>query len=211
MTEKRISLRETMRRALPSRAFPFLMAVLLLAGLALVCPGFVQPAAAQASALENGPAPPPDDPAAPPSATPAPSAPSAPSSSPSPSASGAPADKPATPGEAPAVPADTAPEQPAWDPLHANKDVEVGIFYMKKGEWDAAIDRFQEAGKLQPGLAKPYELLGESYEKKGQNADAAAAYRKYLKLYSDAPDRDKIRKRIEKLDSHTPHDASNRS
>src|SRR5579862_7844557 len=112
MTEKRISLRETMRRALPRRTYPFLIAILLLAGLAMVCPGFVQPAAAQASALENGPPPPPDDPATPPAATPAPSAPA---SSPAPSASGTPADKPAAPGEASAVPADTAPEQPAWD------------------------------------------------------------------------------------------------
>ena len=78
---------------------------------------------------------------------------------------------------------------------------------MKKGDWDAALDRFQDAARLQPGLAKPFELLGEVYEKKDQPADAITAYRKYLELYDTAPDRERIRKRIEKLEGKRPRTA----
>src|SRR5882762_5658675 len=31
-----------------------------------------------------------------------------------------------------------APDQPAWDPLRAEKDLEVGQYYMRKGDIDAA-------------------------------------------------------------------------
>jgi Flp pilus assembly protein TadD len=76
---------------------------------------------------------------------------------------------------------------------------------LKKGDYDAAIDRFQDAARLQPGLAQPFLLLGEAYEKKDDLADALTAYRKYLDLYPNAPDREKIQKRIEKLQTQTAH------
>src|SRR6266849_2831925 len=38
-----------------------------------------------------------------------------------------------------------SPDQPTWDPLRAEKDIEVGQYYMRKGDVDAAIDRFQDA------------------------------------------------------------------
>jgi tetratricopeptide (TPR) repeat protein len=98
-----------------------------------------------------------------------------------------------------------AADQPVWDPLHANKAIEVGTFYMKKGNYDAAIERFLDAARLQPGLAKPYQLLGEVYEKKGELNNSIAAYRKYLQIYRTAPDREKILKRIEKLESRSAH------
>ena len=91
----------------------------------------------------------------------------------------------------------TAPE---WDPLRANKDMEVGTFYLKKGNYDAAIDRFEEAARLQPGLARPFLKLGETYEKKKDLPKAVESYRKYLELYKTAPDGNKIRKRIEGLE-----------
>src|SRR5690242_5183225 len=58
------------------------------------------------------------------------------------------------------------PPEPAFDPFHAEKSMEIGTFYMKKGNVDAAIDRFEEASRYQPGLARPWKLLGEAYEKK---------------------------------------------
>ena len=47
-------------------------------------------------------------------------------------------------------------------------------------------------------------LLGECYEKKNDSASAAAAYRKYLVLYPAAPDKERIRKRIERLEAQSP-------
>jgi len=93
----------------------------------------------------------------------------------------------------------SAPDQPKWDPLRAEKDIEIGKFYMKKGDVDAAIDRFEDATTAKPGFAIPFLYLGEAYEKKGKKKPAVKAYQRYLDLYPHAEDGDKIRKKIEKL------------
>jgi tetratricopeptide (TPR) repeat protein len=95
--------------------------------------------------------------------------------------------------------AQSAPDQPKWDPLRAEKDLQVGKYYMDKGDFDAAIDRFMDAADSKPGYAIPYRYLGEVYEKKGQKKPAVKAYQRYLDLYPKAEDGDKIRKKIEKL------------
>jgi tetratricopeptide (TPR) repeat protein len=95
--------------------------------------------------------------------------------------------------------AQSAPDQPKWDPLRAEKDLQVGKYYMDKGDLDAAIDRFMDAADSKPGYAIPYRYLGEVYEKKGQKKPAVKAYQRYLDLYPKAEDGDKIRKKIEKL------------
>jgi tetratricopeptide (TPR) repeat protein len=94
-----------------------------------------------------------------------------------------------------------APDQPMWDPLRAEKDLEVGQYYMKKGDVDAAIDRFQDAALAKPGYAIPFRFLGEAQEKKGLKRDALKSYTRYLELYPRAEDKDKIEKKIEKLRS----------
>jgi tetratricopeptide (TPR) repeat protein len=93
----------------------------------------------------------------------------------------------------------SAPDQPKWDPLRADKDIEVGKYYMNKGDVDAAIDRFNDAIDAKPGFAVPFRYLGEAYEKKGQKKPAVKAYQRYLDLYPKAEDGDKIRKKVEKL------------
>ena len=96
-------------------------------------------------------------------------------------------------------PTQSAPDQPKWDPLRAEKDLDVGKYYMRKGDYDAAIDRFQDAVDAKPGYAVPFRFLGECYEKKGKKKPAVKAYQRYLDLYPHAEDGDKIRKKIEKL------------
>ena len=86
-----------------------------------------------------------------------------------------------------------------YDPFPAEQDVEVGAFYMHKGDLDAAIDRFQDAIRLRSNFAKPRLLLAEAYEKKGDKATAVKYYKEYLKVLPDAPDRKKVRQKIEKL------------
>ena len=97
------------------------------------------------------------------------------------------------------------PPKPVFDPLRANKSLEVGSFYMKRGNYDAAIDRFTDATQFEPGLARSYSLLGEAYEHKGDVENALTAYRKYLQLFRNASDREKIQKRIEKLEGQLGH------
>jgi len=94
-----------------------------------------------------------------------------------------------------------APDQPMWDPLRAERDLQVGEFYLHKGDLDAAIDRFQDAALAKPGYAIPFRFLGEAQEKKGLKRDAIQSYTRYLDLYPHAEDKEKIEKRIEKLRS----------
>jgi tetratricopeptide (TPR) repeat protein len=92
-----------------------------------------------------------------------------------------------------------ADDQPMWDPLRADKDLEVGQYYMRKGDVDAAMDRFQDAILAKPGYALPFRYLGEAQEKKGLKRDAIKSYSRYLDLYPHAEDKAKVEKRIEKL------------
>jgi tetratricopeptide (TPR) repeat protein len=92
-----------------------------------------------------------------------------------------------------------APDQPAWDPLRAEKDLEVGQYYMKRGDVDAAIDRFEDAIAAKPGYAIPFRFLAEAQEKRGLKKQAVKSYQRYLDLYPHAEDGDKVRKKIEKL------------
>ncbi len=101
-------------------------------------------------------------------------------------------------------------EQP-FDPYRAEKSIEIGEYYMKKGNYDAAIDRFQDATRRKPNFAKPYRLMGEAYEKKGEKAEAVKAYQKYLEILPSAEDVGKIRKRIEKLSRQLERDKRRRS
>ncbi len=91
-----------------------------------------------------------------------------------------------------------------WDPYHAHKNVEVGRFYLKKGRYDAAISRFQEALRYQPDNPEAFLYLGEAYEKKGDPARAVRNYREYLRLLPEAKNARKIRERIEKLSRPKP-------
>jgi tetratricopeptide (TPR) repeat protein len=117
-----------------------------------------------------------------------------------------PPDKPPAPTDKPKPPkpnADkamqSAPDQPTWDPLRAEKDMQVGQYYMHKGDLDAAIDRFEDATLAKPGYALPFRLLGEAQEKKGMKKKAIKSYQRYLDLYPKAEDKDKIQKKIDKL------------
>lgn len=122
---------------------------------------------------------------------------------PAPESSSKPAEQPAPKKPDKKKPSDSAtqnaPDQPTWDPLRAEKDIEVGQYYMRKGDVDAAIDRFQDATTAKPGYAIPFRYLGEAQEKRGLKKQALASYSRYLDLYPHAEDGDKIRKKIEKL------------
>jgi tetratricopeptide (TPR) repeat protein len=90
-------------------------------------------------------------------------------------------------------------DDPAWDPFHAQQDVDVGMFYLHKGDVDAAITRFEDAIRLRANFAKPRLLLAEAYEKKGDSSESLRYYKEYLQVLPNAPDAKKIREKIEKL------------
>ena len=103
--------------------------------------------------------------------------------------------------------ASAAPSGPVFDPLHAQRSLDVGKFYLNKGIYDAAIDRFIEASNYQPSLAMPWRLLGEAYEKKHEYSKAIEAYNKYLEILPHAADAAKIRKAVSDLQEKSAPDS----
>jgi tetratricopeptide (TPR) repeat protein len=97
---------------------------------------------------------------------------------------------------------------PAFDPLHAEKSLEVGEYYLKSGDYPAAVDRFKEAIGYQSNLAVPWDLLGQACEKEHEREDALTAYQKYLSMVPDGKESDRVRKRVEKLQADIAHDAA---
>jgi tetratricopeptide (TPR) repeat protein len=109
--------------------------------------------------------------------------------------------KDALPGQPPAVSSDAekAKANANYNPFPAEQDIEVGMFYLHKGDVDAAIDRFLDAIQQRPNFAKPRLLLGKAYEKKHDNESAVKYYKEYLQVLPGAPDAKEVRKKIEKL------------
>lgn len=180
----------------------------LICALLLVAAGPLS--AQQIDPTKPPPPPPPDAPATKPvdpSAAPPPPAAAAPAAQP-------PAVQPIDPSTPPPPPSNDAPDafadpsEPVFDPLHAERSLDVGTFYLKAGKIDAAIDRFIEAAHYEPSVAKPWRMLGEAYEKNEAYPKAVESYKKYLELLPNAEDAKKIQKRISQLEEKTDKESS---
>jgi tetratricopeptide (TPR) repeat protein len=90
-----------------------------------------------------------------------------------------------------------------YDPFHAQKAVEIGLYYLRKGDLDAAIDRFQDAIHYRANFARPRLLLAQTCEKKGDKEEALRYYQEYLKVLPGAPDAKKVQAKIAKLSRAT--------
>jgi tetratricopeptide (TPR) repeat protein len=118
----------------------------------------------------------------------------------------------ANPADGASTPATSgAPALPAFDPLHAHKSIEVGQYYLKTGDYAAAVDRFKEAIGYQANLALPWDLLGQAYEKEHEDDEAVAAYQKYLVLLPNGKESDRVRKHVVKLQADMAHDRGKQS
>jgi tetratricopeptide (TPR) repeat protein len=91
------------------------------------------------------------------------------------------------------------PKQYSFNPLQSKKEVTVGEFYFKKGDFKAAARRFDEATKWNDGNAEAWLRLAETREKSKDLKTAAEAYEKYLQLAPDAKNASEVRKRLERL------------
>src|SRR5262245_49964460 len=92
-----------------------------------------------------------------------------------------------------------APKEYSFNPLQAAKELRVGNYYFKKGNYRAAAQRFSEATKWNGTLAEAFLRLGEAKEKQHDKKAAAEAYAKYLEIAPDAKDAAEVRKRLDKL------------
>jgi tetratricopeptide (TPR) repeat protein len=92
-----------------------------------------------------------------------------------------------------------ADEEFSFNPLQAQKWVEIGNYYFKQGKYRSAEGRYKGATKWNEGYGEAWLRLGEVEEKLKDPKAAKEAYTKYLELSPDAKNVAQIRKKVEKL------------
>ena len=92
-----------------------------------------------------------------------------------------------------------APKVFSFNPVQSQREVNAGDFYFKKGNYTAAVSRYDEATKWNDGNAEAWLRLGEAQEKKSNAKAAREAYEKYLEIAPTAKDAGEIKKRLAKL------------
>lgn len=88
------------------------------------------------------------------------------------------------------------PQEYTLNPLQADKELVIGKFYFKRGSYKAAVRRFEEATKWNPGLAEAWLRLGETRMKLRDEPAARAAWLKYIELEPDSKEAAAIRKKL---------------
>jgi tetratricopeptide (TPR) repeat protein len=88
------------------------------------------------------------------------------------------------------------PKEYTFNPLEAEKDLKVGNFYYKKGNYKCAINRFREATKWNPNYAEAFLRLGEADEKMRDTKGAHEAYAKFLELAPDSKEAGSVKKKL---------------
>jgi Tfp pilus assembly protein PilF len=86
-----------------------------------------------------------------------------------------------------------------YNPFLAEKDLEVGMYYLKTKNYDAAIERLKSALVHRPNYARPRWYLAEAHEKKGEYAEAIEYYREFVEIMKTGKEADKAREQITKL------------
>ena len=87
----------------------------------------------------------------------------------------------------------------SFNPLQAQKELQTGNYYFKKGSFRAAAGRFREATNWNSGNEEAWLRLGEAEEKLKDHKAAKEAYSKYLEVASDSKKAEEIRKKVEKM------------
>jgi tetratricopeptide (TPR) repeat protein len=90
-------------------------------------------------------------------------------------------------------------KQYTFNPLQAEKELNVGKFYFKKGSFRAAQQRFKEATMWNGSFAEAYLRLGEASEKLKDYKAARSAYSKYAEIEDDEKKVKEARERLSKL------------
>lgn len=90
-------------------------------------------------------------------------------------------------------------EMKPYNPHQAEKDVQVGDFYYKRGNYKAAVSRYDEALQLRPGSPSTTFKLADAYEKYKQLEKAALYYREYVRDYPDGKQIAEARAALDRL------------
>lgn len=101
-----------------------------------------------------------------------------------------------------AAPSDVKEFKP-WDPHKADKNVEIGDFYMKRGNCRAASSRYEEALYWKDNDAIAMFRLGQCQEKLGDYIGARKSYDGYLKILPDGEFSAEAKKALDRLKEKT--------
>ncbi len=85
-----------------------------------------------------------------------------------------------------------------FNPLQAEKELTVGNFNWKRGNFKGAAMRFEEATKWNPQFAEAYLRWAEALEKLKDRKRAKEVYAKFLETFPDHKRAAEIKKRIGK-------------
>jgi tetratricopeptide (TPR) repeat protein len=81
-----------------------------------------------------------------------------------------------------------------FNPLQAKKELDTGVFYMRKRSYRAAAARFEEATRWNPSWAEAYLKLGEAQVKLKHSDDARRALAKVVELSPDSKEANEAKK-----------------
>jgi cytochrome c-type biogenesis protein CcmH/NrfG len=84
---------------------------------------------------------------------------------------------PAAPPEPPEEDEALQPKVYALNPVQAKKEIVVGDQYLKKARYSAAVNRYLEATRWDPGSAEAFLKLGTAQEKRREYGPAREAMR----------------------------------
>jgi len=86
-----------------------------------------------------------------------------------------------------------------WDPHRAAKDVEVGDFYFKKRNYNAAESRYREALYYKDNDALATYRLAICLEKMDRPTEAREEFESYLRILPNGPQAEDAKKAIDRL------------
>jgi tetratricopeptide (TPR) repeat protein len=91
------------------------------------------------------------------------------------------------------------PQEP--DPVRAKKDIDVGGFYLKKGDYQGALQRFKDATASDPTDVNAIFGLAETQRMMKNNAEAERNYQMYLEIVPNGPKAKQALKALKELHS----------
>ena len=107
--------------------------------------------------------------------------------------------QPEVPAEPPEEDESLAPREYVLNPVQSAREITAGNYYLKKGNYRAAVRRYTEATRWDPGSAEAFLRLGEAGEKAKDYPIARDAFLKCAELTKDPKESDALRKRAAKL------------
>ena len=85
------------------------------------------------------------------------------------------------------------------DPTNMNANLSLGMFAMKSGQYQKAVQRFTTIIAQKPNTIEPYFYLAESYKQLGMKKEAISAYEKCKEMMPDPAFEQRINDYIKEL------------